>query len=39
MSKLCMSCAKVSIYISKTRHLFLKELYFVFFQAFEDSLK
>ena len=26
------------IYISKIRHLFLNELYFGFFQTFEDSI-
>ena len=26
------------MYISKTRHLFLNELYFGFFQIFEDSM-
>ena len=26
-------------YISKVRHLFLNELYFGFFQTFDDSIK
>ena len=34
-----MSSAKMSIYISKMRHLFLNELYFGFFQTFKDSIK
>ena len=37
--KLCTSSAKLSIYISKMRHLFLNVLYFGFFQTFQDSVK
>ena len=36
--KLCMSMFNVNIYI-KNRHLLLNELYFGFFQTFEDSIK
>ena len=33
-----MSYTKMSKYKSKTRNLFLNELYFVFFQTFKDSI-